>query len=98
MTYLLLPLLQATARATAPGDVRIVCVTSDGHDSLAPKGGIKFDDLKLESVSAMVRYGHSKLANVLHAKELHRIIGPKEGAPQKGEIWVTAVHPGHIDT
>jgi hypothetical protein len=47
----------------------------------------------------MVRYGQSKLANVLHAKELDKKHGPVAGEqPKPGEIWVSAVHPGHIDT
>ncbi len=63
------------------------------------KGGIKFDDISLESENGMKRYGQSKLANILHAKELHRRFGPREGGePRAGEIWVAAVHPGHIDT
>lgn len=94
----LLPLLESTAKASRPGDVRIVNVTSDGHAMFQVKGGIKFDDISLESENGMKRYGQSKLANILHAKELHRRFGPPGAGPQPGEIWVAAVHPGHIDT
>ncbi|CRG85377.1 putative oxidoreductase C736,13 [Talaromyces islandicus] len=100
LTYHLLPLLASTATATGPGVVRIVNVTSDGHSMFPPKEGINFEDIGLESSSAMTRYGQSKLANILHAKELHRRYGPKleDVDPESGEVWVAAVHPGHIDT
>ncbi|EPS37696.1 hypothetical protein H072_8542 [Dactylellina haptotyla CBS 200.50] len=98
LTHLLLPLLISTSNVTHPGDVRIVNVTSGGHNTFAPDGGIVFDDIQLQSKGPMVRYGQSKLGNVLHAKELHRRFGPKDGDPKAGEIWVTAVHPGNIYT
>ncbi|OAA61313.1 NAD(P)-binding domain protein [Cordyceps fumosorosea ARSEF 2679] len=81
LTHHLLPLLQATGAATAQM-TRLVNVTSNGHERFVPPGGIAFDDLDLESRNAMIRYGQSKLANVLHAKELHRKYGPgASGAP-----------------
>ncbi|KAJ6782301.1 hypothetical protein PWT90_00624 [Aphanocladium album] len=94
LTYHLLPLLQATSGA------RLVNVTSDGHERFVPAGGIKFDDLSLESQNTMMRYGQSKLANVLHAKELHRRYGPSAAASAAGNggIRTAAVHPGHINT
>ncbi|KAF5000788.1 hypothetical protein FDECE_11124 [Fusarium decemcellulare] len=96
LTYHLLPLLQATA-TTSPNVVRIVNVTSDGHARFPPKGGIAFENTPLENESAMTRYGQSKLANILHAKELHALYGPSEPSRQ-ATILVAAVHPGHIDT
>ncbi|OAQ98220.1 hypothetical protein LLEC1_00926 [Akanthomyces lecanii] len=96
LTLHLLPLLQETSAATAQL-TRVVNVTSDGHERFAPAGGIEFDDLGLESQNAMTRYGQSKLANVLHAKELHRRYGPGASATG-GSICTAAVHPGHIDT
>ncbi|CAM1501259.1 Fc.00g104210.m01.CDS01 [Cosmosporella sp. VM-42] len=100
LTFHLLPLLQSTAATAPEGLVRIINVTSDGHARFAPKNGINFDDTALQSESAMLRYGQSKLANVLHAKQLHKDHGPNqdEDVPQKGKIYVAAVHPGHIDT
>jgi NAD(P)-dependent dehydrogenase (short-subunit alcohol dehydrogenase family) len=98
LTHHLLPLLNSTAASSTPGGVRIVNVTSDGHMRFPPKGGINLDDINLESEGSMVRYGQSKLANILHAKELHRSFGPKDGEQGSAEIWVAAVHPGHIDT
>ncbi|OKL57681.1 hypothetical protein UA08_07079 [Talaromyces atroroseus] len=94
-TYHLLPLLQSTA-LTQPGTARIVNVTSDGHERFTLKEGIRLDDPNLESESAMVRYGHSKLANILHTRHLNAVYGPK-GKESSG-IIVAAVHPGHIDT
>ena len=95
LTNHLLPLLLASS-AASDDMARIVNVTSDGHDLLPPKGGIKFDDIDLEKASAMTRYGQSKLANVLHAKELNRKYGPNSA--NQGHVCVAAVHPGHIDT
>ncbi|PCH05257.1 Short-chain dehydrogenase/reductase SDR [Penicillium occitanis (nom. inval.)] len=75
-TYHLLPLLQSTA-LPQPGTARIVNVTSDGHERFTLKEGIRLDDPNLESESAMVRYGQSKLANILHTKQLNAVYGPK---------------------
>jgi len=76
-----------------------VNVTSDGHASFAPKGGISFEDTALEKESAMARYGQSKLANVLHANELHHRFGPNIASKSAtGKILFASVHPGHIDT
>ncbi|KAB8227680.1 hypothetical protein BDV23DRAFT_174091 [Aspergillus alliaceus] len=94
-TYHLLPLLQSTA-LPQPGTARIVNVTSDGHERFRLKEGIRLDDPNLESESAMVRYGHSKLANILHTRQLNAVYGPKGKKPSG--IIVAAVHPGHIDT
>jgi NAD(P)-dependent dehydrogenase (short-subunit alcohol dehydrogenase family) len=94
----LLPLLLRTAAASAPGDVRIVNVSSNGHQLFALKTGIEFEDLALECKNGMTRYGQSKLANVLHAKALNMRYGPQGTTPQAGEIWVTSLHPGHIMT
>ena len=48
----------------------------------------------------MIRYGQSKLANVLHTKYLHKAYGP--GSPSAhnndGEIWTSCVHPGLVET
>ncbi|KAL2688963.1 hypothetical protein Neosp_003013 [[Neocosmospora] mangrovei] len=87
--------------ANSPKDmVRIVNVTSDGHARFPPKSGIDFGNPSLEKESAMTRYGQSKLANILHAKQLHASYGPtqKGDGAGKGTICTAAVHPGHIDT
>ncbi|KAF2108349.1 hypothetical protein BDV96DRAFT_671353 [Lophiotrema nucula] len=97
LTYHLVPLLVETARKSVSGSVRVVNVTSDGHEHFTPNAGINFEDLDLKSASSMTRYGQSKLANVLHIKHLNTIYGPK-GEYLAEEIVCAAVHPGHIDT
>jgi NAD(P)-dependent dehydrogenase (short-subunit alcohol dehydrogenase family) len=95
----LLPLMLQTAKTLPPGSVRIVNLTSSGHLG-APKGGINFKDLSLKKSGPWSRYGQSKLANILHTKTLHERYGP--GSPsarnREGEIWVSSVHPGLVET
>lgn len=98
-TQHLLPLMLRTSKTLSPGSVRIVNLTSSGHLS-APKGGINFEDLSLKDSGPWPRYGQSKLANILHTKTLHKTYGP--GSPSalngQGEIWVSSVHPGMVET
>ncbi|KAK5719368.1 hypothetical protein LTR15_007891 [Elasticomyces elasticus] len=83
LTKLLLPTLLKTAEL--PGaDVRVVNVSSKG-ERFAPAEGIVYDQQALEKVAKLSRYGHSKLANILHARELQR---------RYPSITATAVHPG----
>jgi NAD(P)-dependent dehydrogenase (short-subunit alcohol dehydrogenase family) len=91
LTQLLLPTLLSTATTSSPGTVRIVNVSSGGHAKLAPKAGIAFDDTNLKNASTWTRYGQSKLANVLHAKELARRYGEQR-------IWAASLHPGTVKT
>lgn len=113
LTDILLPLLLRTAANEAPGAVRIINVTSIGHNLFAPKTGIDFADMKQIAGSPWSRYGMSKLANILHTKELHRRYGPGSSVesrqaranfppsatpPATGEIWVASAHPGSVDT
>jgi NAD(P)-dependent dehydrogenase (short-subunit alcohol dehydrogenase family) len=91
LTQLLLPILLSTVSASAPGTVRIINVSSDGYAKLAPKQGIVFDDVNLKSASTWARYGQSKLANVLHAKELARRYGTQG-------LWTASLHPGTVKT
>lgn len=99
LTEHLLPLMLRAAKTLPPGSVRIVNLTPSGHLS-APKGGINFDDLSLKDSGPWPRYGQSKLANILHTKTLHKTYGP--GSPSalngEGEIWVSSVHPGMVET
>ncbi|GFF54369.1 short-chain dehydrogenase TIC 32, chloroplastic [Aspergillus lentulus] len=103
LTWHLLDTLVSTAREEgSAGSVRIVNVTSNGH-KFAPKMGIDFEDLSLEKSGGIwSRYGQSKLANILHAKQLNKLYGAttqsentEAAAPA---IWTAAVHPGSIDT
>jgi retinol dehydrogenase 12 len=89
LTRQLLPLMQRTA--SQPGsDVRIVNVSSQGH-MMVTGPGIHFDKLKtsMESSNPLTLYGQSKLANVLHAREL---------AKRYPDILATSIHPGRITT
>lgn len=97
LTHHLMPLLTSTAKSNPPGMVRIINLTSDGH-TFTVKEGMSLTDHMLQSKNAMTRYGHSKLANILHAAELNKRYGPKSDSAESGEIWVAAVHPGHIHT
>lgn len=86
----LLPLLEETSSSS--GDARIVILTSEGM-FLHPKGGIVFDDLKTVqnfwAAGPWRRYGQSKLANMLYARELSR---------QYPNITSVSIHPGTVST
>jgi WW domain-containing oxidoreductase len=73
-------------------DGRVVVVSSGAHWMTKSPTGISFDDLSGEQkYKAWSRYGESKLANVLFARELHkRFDGTKRVA--------VALHPGVIRT
>ncbi|KAH0848006.1 hypothetical protein AYO21_03630 [Fonsecaea monophora] len=89
LTRLLLPLMQSTA--SKPGsDVRIINLSSNGHN-MAWGAGIYFDQLKttMQSLGPTRLYGQSKLANVLHARELAR---------RYPEILSVSLHPGRVET
>ncbi|KAJ5925572.1 retinol dehydrogenase [Penicillium verhagenii] len=90
LTKLLLPTLLQTTESTPEGTVRIVNVSSDGHEKLAPKQGMVFSDMNMkDGFSVWARYGHSKLANVLHSKEL---------AKRYAKIMSLSLHPGTVKT
>ncbi|TRX90670.1 hypothetical protein FHL15_008445 [Xylaria flabelliformis] len=99
LTEHLLPLMLRTAKTLPPGSVRLVNITSSGHLS-APTGGINFKDLSLKNGGPWQRYGQSKLANILHTKFLHLTYGPGSLSARngEGEIWVSSVHPGIVET
>ncbi len=89
LTKLLMPTLQRTAEQNG-SDVRIVNVSSAGH-RFAPKGGLVLKDAVsgMSAYNTWVRYGQSKLANVLFTREL---------AKRYDNIKSMALHPGGIDT
>ena len=70
---------------------RVVMLSSEAH-KMAPKGGIRFDDLSFEKgYTGWGAYGQSKLANLLFARSLARkFAGTKR--------TTNAVHPGVIAT
>ncbi|KAH9035967.1 NAD-P-binding protein [Lactarius hengduanensis] len=98
LTKLLLPVLAATAKKTPAGTVRVVNVSSLGHQYVPPEG-IIWATLGPGSDSSEARkkfnatklYGQSKLGNVLFSNEFARRYGA-EG------IVSTSLHPGTINT
>jgi len=83
----LLPLLEASAPA------RIVIVASDAHRFTK---GLDFDDLqsangRFGAMRGMSVYSKSKLANMLHTRELARRLDP-------AKVTVNSVHPGAVRT
>ncbi|KAL9075259.1 MAG: hypothetical protein Q9157_004050 [Trypethelium eluteriae] len=86
--FLLTRLLLPTLLATSPTP-RVIAVSSIAH-GLAPPPGIIYSAEQLESYGAWRRYGQSKLANILFARELARRY------PE--QLTAAAVHPGIIET
>ncbi|KAK9927176.1 hypothetical protein M0R45_024375 [Rubus argutus] len=92
LTDLLLETMKSTSRESNI-EGRIVNLSSLGHQ-YSYREGILFDAINDESrYSKYYAYGQSKLANILHAKELNRRL-KEEGV----EITANAVHPGAILT
>nr|XP_043627654.1 short-chain dehydrogenase TIC 32, chloroplastic-like [Erigeron canadensis] len=91
LTQLLLETMKRTSHEQNK-EGRIVNVSSEAH-KFAYKG-IYFDDLNKESsYSPIYMYGQSKLANILHAKELTKCF--KEN---RVNLTANALHPGSIAT
>ena len=87
----LLPLLEK--QSSEGGDARIVVLTSQAQ-MFHPKGGILFDEVKTVQENFWLfggwrRYGQSKLANLLYARELSR---------RYPGIISVSIHPGVVDT
>lgn len=83
----LLPLLEASAPS------RVVIVASDAHRFTK---GLDFDDLqsatgRFGALRGMTVYARSKLANMLHTRELARRLDP-------AKVTVNCVHPGAVRT
>lgn len=85
-----LPLLEK--RKSEGGDARIIILSSQAWN-LHPRGGIIFDDLKTTQsfwvVGGWRRYGQSKLANLLYAREL---------SARYPDILTMSIHPGVVAT
>jgi retinol dehydrogenase-12 len=74
---------------------RIVDLSSTGHKMFRDENGVNFEKLNdKDSYSAWVRYGETKLANILHAKELDRRLQEKAIK----NVYVNACHPGVVKT
>ncbi|KAL2850224.1 hypothetical protein BJY01DRAFT_245533 [Aspergillus pseudoustus] len=88
-TKLLLPILEKTA-SIAESDVRIINISSEIY-TLAPKGGLLLsqDKTPLTELSALARYGQSKLANIYFTKSY---------AKRYPGIKSVALHPGLVQT
>lgn len=85
LTRLLLPRLDAAQAA------RVVMVSSVGY-TLAPPGGIQFDNLSGgEGYRPFTAYGQSKLANILMSGELSRRYADSG-------LTANAIHPGMVAT
>ncbi|KAI0180779.1 NAD(P)-binding protein [Hypoxylon sp. FL1284] len=97
LTEHLLPVLLRTAGTQPRGAVRVVNVASSGH-LMGPKDGIHLADPSLKDSSPWLRYGQSKLGNILHARTLHLRYGPGSAPAAGGEIWTASIHPGVIET
>lgn len=71
LTNLLLDTMKRTAKESGR-ECRIVIVASAAHKK-GYREGIRFDHINDKSgYSGFTAYGHSKLANILHANELSR--------------------------
>ena len=87
LTKLLLPTLQKTVASASPSpDVRVVSVSSMGHNA-APSFDVMTSTQALLEASTWTRYGASKAANILFASELAR---------RYPEILSVSIHPGAV--
>lgn len=90
--FLLVELLTEKLKSTKHS--RIVIVSSSGNSQFVSESGIDFENLNAEKkYSAFGVYGQSKLANILHAKELQRRFDA-----ENVDITVTSLHPGNVET
>lgn len=88
LTHLLLDILKASEPS------RIVNVSSCFHDvAMGKKGHIHFDDINLKKTgyNGWLAYAQSKLANLLHAKELAKRLA-------ESRVTAVSVHPGWVRT
>lgn len=89
LTRELMPLLKASAAALPPGSVRVIAVSSSGHQL---SRGMDWDDLQsINNFAPAPAYCQAKLANILFTRELARRAGP-DG------IVAQAMHPGVVDS
>lgn len=89
LTNRLLPLLKAAAARSAPGDTRIINMSSAAHLSVA---GLDWDDLQMFDNFVPIRaYCNAKLANILFTRALARRLSGTG-------IVVHAMHPGAVNT
>ncbi|KAF4625177.1 hypothetical protein G7Y89_g12993 [Cudoniella acicularis] len=90
LTRELLPILIKTSELP-DSDVRIVSLSSMGWRS-HPRGGVVFDELKTTQegfMGSFIRYGQSKLANIVYASELSK---------RYPSITSVSIHPSVVTT
>ena len=89
MLKVLRPVLLRTAELPDGGDVRLLMLSSVGHN-MHPEGGIQFDQLKkADAVGRWELYGQSKLADILYSKAI---------AKRYPQITSVSIHPGLVKT
>ncbi|MFA7585995.1 MAG: SDR family NAD(P)-dependent oxidoreductase, partial [Novosphingobium sp.] len=89
LTRELLPVLKATAAQSPAGTVRVIAVSSTGHEYCP---GMNWDDLNFtRNFSTGGAYCQAKLANILFTRELQRRAGG-DG------IVAQAMHPGVVNS
>lgn len=87
LTQRLMPLLRAAASAREPGTVRVLAVSSSGHEYCP---GIDWNDLQqTRQWESMKSYCLAKLCNVLFTRELAKRV-------QEDGIVANAMHPGVV--
>jgi len=87
LTNLLLDRLKESGRPESPS--RVVNVSSLANFMVGPAQGILFDDIQGDKYNAWLRYGNSKLANILFTNELSKRC-------QGHNVISVSLHPGVI--
>ena len=87
LTRLLMPILQSTAKQP-DADVRVINLTSEGHN-FARTPSVLCNQEELKRSGVWVKYGYSKLANILFARAL---------ALNHPDLTSVSIHPGVINT
>ncbi|KAG0149844.1 hypothetical protein CROQUDRAFT_653134 [Cronartium quercuum f. sp. fusiforme G11] len=90
LTKALLPILKKTS-TLIDSHVRIVNLSSLGHNFAGKPDFSSLDNLNNKSISEYIRYGQSKLTNVLFNNELQKVL-------HDTKIYCLAVHPGIVAT
>ena len=98
LTHRLMPLLCAAAASSEPGTVRVLSVSSSGHESCP---GIDWNDLQqVNGWSSGKSYCLAKLCNILFTRELarrwaaHRIVANAMHPGVVGSNFVSHAEPG----
>ncbi|KAJ9150419.1 NAD(P)-binding protein [Pleurostoma richardsiae] len=92
-TKLLTPVLVSTAKASPPGSVRVIWVSSSAAEGFSERpGGVPLDNLDYHVDKPQhYKYGVSKAGNYLHAVELARRL-------KADGVVSVALNPGNLDS